>query len=263
MVYWQAYEIVDAVIEVMTTSKIIMAALEDEDSMEVAVSTIPVLERATLRLGKQLASLSSSEPGMPCLLLLNEEFNRSCQQLIKATATLVTRIKDVSCSNPAVSSFLSQAGGSLSAALSLLPGCPNSDSFCSFLGALLCDPQLHSKCTRNIFGFLTDVVLDDASTARKLSSHIYRIFSRYSTNTVSPTEPIKIEEFVDSVLGFKLPIGRCLPRLLQCRRCSRLTLTAPTSKTVLLKSEQIFAADWQKALWKHRCKCGSHRRRIK
>lgn len=279
-IYWRAYEVVDAVIQATSTGSII-SICEEDSSFETNVSVVPVIERSTLRLAAQLKRLtlssSTDELEIACLLLLNEEFNRASQQLIKAAQSLHARLADYPSSNPSVSAFLTQARDSIGSALASLPGA-NADTFCTFLSALLSDPQLHSKCTKNVFGFLTDVVLDDASTSRKLSAHVYRIYTRYFPSSDTSAEPNdannsdgssgKLTEkeaaLVDSVSGLKLPPGRCMNRLLQCRRCNRLTLTSRKSnKAALLRSEQIFAADWQNSLWRHRCQCGSLRRKIK
>lgn len=245
-----------------------------EESADVSLSTIPVLERGILNLAKQVTSLSGSASEvleLPCLLLLNEEFNRASQQLIKASGSLLSKVSDscAACSNPSVTAFLSQARDSLTTAMTALPG-GNAESFSSFLAALLSDPQLQSKCPRNVFGFLTDVVLEDASTWRRLSAHIHRIYSRYSSSqSAGPavsSDLLTLTPMIDSVSGLKLPLSKCLPRLLQCRRCHRLALQGRRGGSQgkgLLRGEQIFAAEWQNSLWKHRCKCGSLRRKIK
>lgn len=270
--FLKAYRIIDASIEMLSVERSISAVQSNPESEEDLLSLIPILERAVKRLGHQLHSLpcnnapTNSLVDLPLLMLLDAEFNRGCQTLLKMTLAVINKLDSLreSITSGSVNSFLNTSRSALIEALS--PSISSVDNVCAFLAALLTDPHLQSKCSKNVFGFLTEVVLDESGgvAGKKLSGHIYRIYTRYFPQeaNISGESSDSIPLTVDAIKGIKLPLNRCLPWILQCRRCSRLTLLPAQQRKGRLKSEQLFTADWQRALWKHRCQCGALRRKL-
>lgn len=267
--FLKAYQIIDASIEMLSVERSISAVQSNPESEEEPLSLIPILERASKRLGHQLRSLpldssTSGQLDLPLLMLLDAEFNRGCQSVLKMTVSLINKLESLkeSITSASVNSFLATSKSALNEALST--SVSSVDNFCAFLAALMTDPHLQSKCSKNVFGFLTEVVLDESGgvAGKKLSGHIYRIYTRYFPQETTVNNTAIEVTAVDSVKGIKLPLNRCLPWVLQCRRCSRLTLLPPQQRKGRLKSEQLFSADWQRALWKHRCQCGALRRKL-
>ena len=152
----------------------------------------------------------------------------------------------------------------------------------NFLSNLRSDPQIQSKCSKNLFLFLIDFLLD-SQNLKKVFGNVLRIFSRYTAapecesgmefedsnfvynnnNVYNDDNNNNIDnnsQFYDSIKCLNLKIHENCS-LYICRKCQRIsTASSKSSTTKYSKKELIFSAAWQQNLWKSRCPCGSLRR---
>ena len=175
------------------------------------------------------------------------------------------------------------------------------EPFFNFLSSLKSDAQIQSKFTKNLFHFLIEFYLDKANLA-KVAGILKRILSRFivdeergvgkkdtvdtadmdtrdmrddtardvkdtsinddinTNNTLTDNTQTNLYNnlLFDSIKCLNLPV-KSHSSILMCRKCHRTSFNTKISKS---RRELIFSANWQPALWKMRCQCGSLRRQI-
>lgn len=301
--FHEAHQLVNVLVSFIAVEKIVLAnarnlteelladgksALHElEFPVETVPSLLPVHEAALRQLAVCLSGLAvtGEETASLALLLLNDEFCRLCNLCLGSTVSLISQLaiqRAPSSARPSnVTRFYEESATALqsrldSLALLLSPDWspatgPSAHLLIQgFLTTLRGDLQLQSKCTANVFTFLTEIVLDRAS-CRKVAGHVARVVSRYrGTHPVrtrhlpDSSAPLprrtsqltEVPRFRDATRGILVVMGRTSV-VLGCRKCTRMTLCGSGRKS---KGELIYGAPWQKSLWLSRCVCGSHRR---
>ena len=231
--------------------------------LEALVSLLPVLEEG-LRLLDEISDQfdddeEEEDANIFALIPLDDEIFRIIGLIWTVSQASQKEFKSKSKQSAATSQFLSnfyeKAGKVLQVKLEKL------NQFVSFLGSLRTDPQIQPKCTKNLFLFLTEFLLD-RTNLRKVYGQFKRIFSRYKMNPNANAnefveDRLEPNSFFDHLKCLNLPIKQPNSSVLICRKCHR---TSTTGKTAKSRRELIFSAPWHNSLWKSRCPCGSSRR---
>lgn len=216
------------------------------------VSIIPVLEEGLLLIQELVTSYTDPNEDVFVFSLLpleNEVFRaigmilttfKVAQKLLKQKQNQNQQV------NPKVAQFYEQA----------LIQNSDQETFTNFLLSLRSDPQIQSKCTKNVFLFLIEFFLDPTNM-KKVHGNVLRIFSRYKSDQKIHEKQMEFsaDHFFDSIKCLNLPLNKTILWCRKCHRCSTATVTKS-------KRELIFSATWHQSLWKSRCQCGSARRII-
>jgi hypothetical protein len=223
-----------------------------ENCPDSVISLLPVLKEG-LRLIRD-----DSNPLLSLLLLTMNDESFRCVKLVSTATQAMTRHLTMAASRPHQEALLVKFYEQEAAALTAeLLQCSRLQELAK---AFRSDPQLQSKRTRNLFGFMIDFYLDPQN-CKKVSSTLERIMSRFQQTLPNSSGPAtggsSKNEFFDSI--------RCIysllspnSRILLCRHCHRITKKSSSKRPS--RRELVFSADWQTSLWKFRCPCGSQRR---
>ena len=223
---------------------------------EALVSLLPVLEEGLNLLNEISSQCDEENANIFALIPLDDEIFRVIGLIWTVSQAAQKDFKAKSKRSAATSqvllNFYEKAGKVLQGKSEKLA------QFVNFLGSLRVDPQIQPKCTKNLFLFLTEFLLD-TTNLKKIYGQFKRIFSRFNMGKSEFTEEIpEPNSFFDHLKCLNLPIKQTV---LICRKCHRTsTSTSTTGKVTKSRRELIFTAPWHNSLWKSRCPCGSTRR---